>query len=177
MQIWIWEFMKKPEEKKRLHRRGRGGAQSSRRSVSSFGKGLEEFAVFGLVPEGFELRPGDFGEGGSLFAGDFFHFTKAAGEFGAGIVQGDFGVDVEETGEIHGDEEDVAEFAFDAFGRFFFAEHFAEFGGFFAEFVEDAFDVVPVEADAGGFAGELEGLEKGGDGMGNPIEKRLGVGG
>ena len=95
----------------------------------------------------------DFGEGGALFAGDCFHFAEATGEFGAGFVEGDFGVDVEEAGEIDGDEEDVAEFGFDAGGGFFFAEDFAEFGGFFVEFVEDAFDVFPVEADAGGFAG------------------------
>ena len=113
--------------------------------------------MLGLVPEGFELGAGDFGEGGSLFAGDFFHLAEAAGEFGAGLVESDFGVDVEKAGEIYGYEEDVAEFPFDASVRFFFVEDFAEFGGFFVEFVEDAFDVGPVEADAGGFAGELEG--------------------
>jgi hypothetical protein len=40
------------------------------------------------------LGAGDFGEGGPLLAGDFFHFAEAAGEFGAGFVQGDFGVDM-----------------------------------------------------------------------------------
>jgi len=115
--------------------------------------------LLGLVPEGFELGTGDFGEGGALFAGDSFHFAEAAGEFGAGFVQGDFGVDVEKAGKIYGDEENVAEFGFDAVGGIFFVEDFAEFGGFFLEFVEDPFDVVPVEADAGRFAGELEGLE------------------
>jgi len=63
--------------------------------------------LLGLVPEGFELGTGNFGEGGSLFAGDFFHFAEAASEFGASFVESDFGVDVEKAGEIYGDEEDV----------------------------------------------------------------------
>jgi len=124
-----------------------------------------------LIPEGFELGARDFREGGSLLAGDFFHFVEAAGEFGAGFVESDFWVDVEEAGEIYGDEEDVAQFGFDAGVGFFFAEDFAEFGGFFEEFVEDAFDVWPVEADAGGFAGKLESFEESGDGMGDAIEQ------
>ena len=105
--------------------------------------------------------------------GDFFHFTEAASEFGAGFMESDFGIDVEEAGEIDGDEEDVAEFGFDAVGGIFFVEDFAKFGGFFVEFVEDAFYAVPVEADAGGFAGELEGAEEGGDGVGDAVEKRV----
>ena len=94
-----------------------------------------------------------------MFASDFFHFAEAAGELGAGFVEGDFGIDVEEAGEIYCDEEDIAELGFDAFGVIFFVEDFAEFGGFFLEFAEDAFDAFPVETDAGGFAGELEGFE------------------
>ena len=54
------------------------------------------------------MGAGDFGERSSLFAGDFFHFVEAAGEFGAGFVEGDFGIDVEEAGEVYGYEEDVA---------------------------------------------------------------------
>ena len=167
MRIWMAEVMKKPtaysrqltaKRRERPYHRGHRGAQSSRRRRGeSFCWDLGKFALLGLVPEGFELGPGNFGESGSLVAGDAFHFAEAAGEFGAGIVQGDFGVDVEEAGEIYGDEKDVAEFGFDAGGGLFFAEDFAEFGGFFAELVEDAFYVVPVETDAGGFAGELEG--------------------
>ncbi len=131
----------------------------------------EEFTLFGLFPEGFELGARDFGEGGSLLAGDAFHFAEAAGKFGAGFFHGDFGVDVEKAREIDGDEENVAEFGFDAVGGFLFAERFAEFVGFFAEFVEDAVDVFPVEADAGGFAGELETLEEGGKGGDYAVEE------
>ena len=56
-------------------------------------------------------------------------------------------------------------------------EHFPEFARFFVEFVEDAFDVFPVEADAGSFACELEGFEQGGDGGWDTVEERVGVGG
>ena len=45
-----------------------------------------------------------------------------------------------------------------------------EFAGFFLEFGEDAVEVVPVEADAGGFAGELEGLEKSGEGARDAVQ-------
>ena len=72
------------------------------------------FAEFGLVPEGFHLGAGDLGERGSLLAGEALHFTETAGEFGAGFFESDFGVDVEETREIDGDEEEVAEFGFDS---------------------------------------------------------------
>jgi hypothetical protein len=148
------------------HRDHRGAAELTEMAGRgwSFCGGREEFALFGLFPEGLELGAGDVGEGGALFAGDAFHFAEAAGKFGAGFFHGEFGIDVEEAREIDGDEENVAKFGFDAVGGFFFAEGFAEFVGFFAEFVEDAFDVFPVEADAGGFAGELKALEEGGKG-------------
>ena len=71
------------------------------------------FRELGLFPEGFHLGTRDLGEGGSLLAGEAFHFVEAAGEFGAGFFEGDFGIDVEEAGEIDGDEEDVANFGFD----------------------------------------------------------------
>ena len=45
-----------------------------------------------------------------------------------------------------------------------------EFAGFFLEFGEDAVDVGPVEADAGGFAGELQGFEESGEGAGDAVE-------
>ena len=126
--------------------------------------------MFGLVPEGFELRARDFGEGGSLLAGDAFHFVEAASEFGIGFFHGEFGVDVQEAGEIDGDEKDVAEFAFDTSGGFVFLESLAEFRGFFVKFLEDAFDVVPVEADAGGFARELEAFEESREAFGDAVE-------
>ena len=75
---------------------------------------------------------------------------------------------MKKTRQIDGDEKNVAEFAFDAVGGIFFLEDFAEFAGFFVEFVEDAFDVVPIEADAGGFASELKAFEKGGKSWGTP---------
>ena len=117
------------------------------------------FGLFGLFPERFELGARDFGECRSLLAGNAFHFVEAAGEFGVGLFHGQFGIDVEEAGEVDDDEEKVAEFAFNALSGFLFVQDFAELVGFFVEFVEDAFDVVPVEADTGGFAGELETLE------------------
>jgi hypothetical protein len=181
LRIWIWEVMRggdqppatsdqaqgKRKRRERLYHRGHGGAtelaEMAGRGWSFCGR-RGEFAVFGFFPEGFELGAGDFGEGGALFAGNAFHFAEAAGKFGAGFFHGEFGIDVEEAREIDGDEENVAKFGFDAVGGFFFAEGFAEFVGFFAEFVEDTFDVFPVEADAGGFAGELEALEEGGKG-------------
>ena len=109
--------------------------------------------MLGLFPEGFELGARDIGKSGALLAGDAFHFVKAAREFGVGFFHGEFGIYVEEAGEIDGNEEEVAEFAFDAFGRFLLVEDLAEFVGLFVEFVEDAFDVVPIETDARGFTG------------------------
>lgn len=66
-----------------------------------------------MIPEGFHLRARDLSERGALFAGKALHITEAAGEFGAGFFESDFGVEIEETGEIHGDEEDVSDFGFD----------------------------------------------------------------
>ena len=34
--------------------------------------------------------------------------AEAAGEFGAGLFQGDFGIKFEKAGEVDGDEEEVA---------------------------------------------------------------------
>lgn len=48
----------------------------------------------------------------------------------------------------------------------------AEFADFFVEFGEDAVEVVPIEADAGGFARELEGLEKSGKSARDAVEER-----
>jgi hypothetical protein len=53
----------------------------------------------------------------------------------------------------------------------------AEFVGLFVEFVEDAVSGVPVEADTGGFAGELKSFEERGQRAGDAVEKRLGLGG
>jgi len=128
--------------------------------------------LFGLVPEGFEFGAGDVGEGSSLLAGDTFHFLEATGEFGVGFLHGEFGIDMQEAREVDGNEENVAELALDAFGGFVFVEDLPEFAGFFLKLVEDAFDVVLVEADAGGFAGELEALKESRKGFGDAIEIR-----
>jgi len=49
-----------------------------------------------------------------LSEGEAFHFAKATRKFVAGFFHGDFRIDLEEASEIDDDEEDVAEFAFDA---------------------------------------------------------------
>src|SRR5208283_6224935 len=51
----------------------------------------------------------------------------------------------------------------------------AKFAGFFGEFVEDAVDVVPIEADARGFARELQAFEKRGKSARNAVEDRDGL--
>jgi len=71
------------------------------------------FTELGLVPEGFHLGARDLGESGALFASNALHFAEAAREFGAGFLEGDFGIEVEETGEIDGDKEEIADFGFD----------------------------------------------------------------
>ena len=119
----------------------------------------------------------DVGEIGVLLARRALHFAEAAGEFGGGFFSGDFGVDVEEAGEVDGDEEDVAEFGFDAAWILLRrSEDLAEFAGFLVEFVEDAVDVVPVKADASGSTCELVALEKSGEGGGDAVQEGLGGG-
>ena len=131
-----------------------------------------ELEKFDLIPEGFHLGARDLGESGALFAGNAFHFAETAREFCAGFFESDFGIEVEETREIDGDKKDVADFGLDARGiRLALGEDVAEFAGFFKKLGEDAVKVVPVEADAGGFAGELVGLEKSGKGAGDAIEE------
>jgi hypothetical protein len=51
-----------------------------------------------------------------LFAGQAFHGAEAARKFGIGFLKGDFGIDFEETGEIHGHEEEITYFVFDEGG-------------------------------------------------------------
>lgn len=75
------------------------------------------FEQLGFVPEGFHFGARGMGEGSALRAGDAFHFTEAAGKFGAGFFQRDFGVEVEEAREIDGDEEEIAKLGFDGGGR------------------------------------------------------------
>ena len=48
-------------------------------------------------------------------------------------------------------------------------EKLAEFVGFFGEFIKDAVDVVPIEADARGFTGELVAFEQSGQAAGNAV--------
>lgn len=117
------------------------------------------------------MRARDFGERSALVASEALHFPESPRELGACFLQGDFRINVEETGEIDGDEEDVAKFALDTGGDFFgVGEDCAKFVGFFVEFVEDAVDGIPVEADAGGLAGELEGFEQRGEGVRDAVE-------
>lgn len=54
--------------------------------------------------------------------------------------------------------------------RPFLRQRKLKFAGFFGEFHENAVNVVPVEADAGGLAGQLQGFEEGGEGAGNAVE-------
>lgn len=93
---------------------GRSPSQKAVRISSA--ASLRVFEEFGLVPEGFHLGARNFGEGGALGAGEFFHFAEATGEFCGGFFECDFGIDVEETGKIDEDEEEVAEFGFDLGG-------------------------------------------------------------
>ena len=125
-----------------------------------------------MIPEGFHLRARELGESGALFAGEMLHITEAAREFSAGFLESEFGIEIEEAREVDGDEEDVADFGLDARGIWLaFGEDVAEFTGFFEKLGENAVEVVPVEADAGGFAGKLEGLEESGEGAGDAIEE------
>jgi len=56
-------------------------------------------------------------------------------------------------------------------------EDFLELERFFLEFLEDAVDVGPVEADSRRFAGELISLEKSGEGARDTVEEGFGRGG
>jgi len=118
------------------------------------------FVALGLLPQRFHLVARDVGESGALLAGNPLHFAEAARELGRGFFGGNFGVDVQETGEIDDHEEDIAELGFDP-ARVFLRgrEHGAELAGFLGEFVEDSVDVIPVEADACGPAGKLVAFE------------------
>ena len=122
------------------------------------------------------------GERGALFAGKAFHFAETPREFGAGFLESNFGIDFEEAGEIDDDEKKIADFRLNGLhtgvrsgggqgGRGSGGKDVAEFVSFFVEFREDAVDGVPVEADARGLAGELEGLEKRGHGAGDAVKQ------
>ena len=97
-----------------MPRGNEGGGPQYRRSRSHLAGRDWRFVELRLLPEGFHLGARDVGEIGVLLARRALHFAEAAGEFGGGFFSGDFGVDVEEAGEVDGDEEDVAEFGFDA---------------------------------------------------------------
>ena len=77
---------------------------------------------------------------------------------------------MEKAREIDGDEEDVAEFAFDAFCGFLFVEDFSEFARLLVQLVKDAFDVVPIESDTRSFAGKLKTFKESGKRVGNTVE-------
>ena len=72
------------------------------------------FAEFDLIPKGFHPGARDLGESGTLFAGNAFHFAETAGELCAGFFESDFGIEVEETSEIDGHGEEIADFGFNA---------------------------------------------------------------
>ena len=57
------------------------------------------FREFGSIPEGFEFVGGELFEG--LRAGGL-HGAEAAAEFGVGVAQGEFGIDLQVTGEVDG---------------------------------------------------------------------------
>jgi hypothetical protein len=83
------------------------------RPYRALSRALEEF---GLVPEGFELGARDLGKSSALFAGQMLHGAETARKFRIGFLEGDFGIDFEETGEIDGHEEEIAELVFDEGG-------------------------------------------------------------
>jgi len=142
------------------------------RPRSAMGRG-GEFEEFGFVPEGFHLGPRNFGKRSALFASEAFHGVETTSEFGAGFLEGDFGIDVEESSEIDGDKQDVAEFRFNGgtHGRGGgVGEDGLEFVSLFAELGEDAVDVGPIESDAGRFARELQGFEKCGESARNTVQ-------
>jgi len=142
------------------------------RRRSAMGRG-GEFEEFGLVPKGFHLRPRNFGESSALFASEAFHAVETASEFGAGFFEGDFGIYVEESSEIDGDKQDVAEFRFDGGTRGRrggVGEDGLEFVSLFGELGKDAVDVGPIESDAGSFARELEGFQECGESARNTIQ-------
>jgi len=90
------------------------------REEGSLGDSLSEsglLALLGLVPEGFQLGARDLSESGALLAGDALHFTETVREFRAGFLQGYFWIEIEKAGEVDGDEEDIAQFTFDALGQ------------------------------------------------------------
>ena len=74
------------------------------------------FALLGLVPEGFHPRARDLSKRGALLAGEALHLAESRGEFGAGFLQSEFGIEIEKAGEINGDEEEIADFRFDGLG-------------------------------------------------------------
>ena len=94
---------------------------------------------------------------------------KRRDEFAVGALERDFGVDVQEACEIDDGEEQVAEFFF-GLHRGAVLERVFEFGGFFADFGEDAGGVFPVEAGAGGFFRELQAFECGWNRLGHAVE-------
>jgi hypothetical protein len=86
---------------------------TGKRGLARLSGGVGVFEEFGLLPERFHLGAGDPGESGALSASKLFHFAETAGEFRAGFSKSDFGIDIQETSEVHGDKEDVAEFGLD----------------------------------------------------------------
>ena len=81
------------------------------------------------------------------------------------------------TGEVDGGEEQVAELVFEGVRRGWVGaggKLGLEFGGLFAELVDEAFGVGPVEADAGGAGAELACLDHRRHGAGDIVEKALG---
>ena len=65
------------------------------------------FGEFGSIPEGFEFAGGELFEGAR--AGGF-HGVEAAAKFCVGIAQGEFGIDLQVTGEIYGRKQQIAQF-------------------------------------------------------------------
>ncbi len=120
---------------------------------------------------------GGFLEGEILGLKSFFNGAEPLEEFLVGSFEGDFGVDVEFSGEVSDDEEKVANFVLE-FGRGWliwgvFIEFFSDFGEFFINFFENPGGVGPVESDFGGFFLEFGRSEEGWESFADIMEVGL----
>jgi len=113
---------------------------------------------FGLFPQRVELGGIQIGEfaafGGSLS----LHLSEPFDEFTICSFESDFRIELEESRDIHDRKEQVSHFGFDS-GMVTCSNFGFQFAGLFAELVEDAGDIRPIEANTCGAACELVGLK------------------